>query len=80
MSGEGVDRQQALHEAVETAAALDDGAVLVGWIVLWETATVDGRGECGHMYGPREMSTWRALGLVEWARRFTLHPDLEDDE
>lgn len=71
--------QQRLHEAIEQALAdsdhLDEGEVLTGWIVIHETATLSsGKAGCGHFYGPREMSTWRALGLVEWVKQFCLEP------
>lgn len=80
-----LERQQRLHEAIEACLAdgddLDDGELLVGWVLIYETTVLgdDERGSCGHFYGPREMTTWRALGLVEWARRFSLVPHDEDD-
>jgi hypothetical protein len=72
--------QERIHHAIEAALELDDGHVLTGWVLLYETASADGRGSAGHYYGPEGMSTWRALGLVEWASCFTLHPDEDDDE
>lgn len=74
-------RQQALHEAIE--ASLDsDAGLLIGWIVIFETAPLspEDRASCGHFYGPHEMTTWRALGLVEWARRATLEPDPPEED
>jgi hypothetical protein len=76
-------RQQALHEAIEVAVAdeLDEGELLAGWLVVYETAALDEKekSSCGHFYGPREMTTWRALGLIEWARHRTLlDPDNVD--
>jgi hypothetical protein len=75
--------QQRLHEAIEAALAatgdLEDGSVLASWIVVWESATLGERqAVAGHLYGPSGMTTWRALGLVEWARRFGLMPDAAD--
>ena len=80
MNAEEEANQQRLHEAIETALhdaeELDEGEVLTGWIVIHETATLSsGKSASGHFYGPREMTTWRALGLIEWARRHTLAPD-----
>jgi hypothetical protein len=78
--------QQRLHEAIEQTLRdsdeLDDGEVLTGWIVIHETAalTSDATAGAGHFYGPAEMTTWRALGLVEWARRFGLKPDDDEDD
>lgn len=73
------DEQRRLHEAIENALSSMgdlDGLVLTGWVVVFETAGEDAH--AGHFYGPREMTTWRALGLLEWARRFNLLPD-EDE-
>jgi hypothetical protein len=81
-SGE-AERQQALHEAIAEALGDDlDGLVLAGWVVCFETAalTDDATAHAGTFYGPREMTTWRALGLVEWARRFSLEPGDRDGE
>jgi len=79
--------QATLHEAIEQAVFdpeagdVDPQLVLSGWIVIYETASLSGaQASAGHLYGPREMTTWRALGLVEWARRFGLIPADEDDE
>ena len=76
--------QEAIHEAVERALRenddLKEDQILTGWIVIYESTSLgDSRSASGHIYGPREMTTWKALGLVEWARRFSLRPD-EDDE
>lgn len=82
---EEIAEQQALHEAIEKAleadGTLDVGDVLAGWIIVYETATLAGanRSSAGHFYGPREMTTWRAMGLVEWAR-LTLREATVDDE
>lgn len=74
--------QQRLHEAIEQAVFEREdlaGHILSGWIVVFETAALDDdRCTSGHLYGPREMTTWRALGLLEWARRFSLRPDEGD--
>ena len=75
--------QQRIHEVLEDALRdngdLPDGHVLVGWLVSFETASYGGAKPCaGHFYGPREMTSWRAMGLNEWTRG-TLGPD-EDDE
>lgn len=88
MSDDELDRerraQAELHAAIERKLLDDDGdaRVLTGWVIIYETDTLtrDGRAHAGHLYGPNEMTTWRALGLVEWARRFSLVPDPEDDE
>lgn len=76
--------QQELHGAIADALTFDGtleaGAILTRWVVLYElTRLDDAQSSAGHLYGPREMTTWQALGLIEWARRFGLTPD-DDDE
>ena len=77
--------QQRVHEVLEDVLRdngdLPEGQVLVGWLVSFETASyVSGSRPCaGHFYGPREMTSWRAMGLNEWTRG-TLGPDDEDDD
>lgn len=74
--------QEEIHTALGQLLPLEDGEVLAGWIVIYETATADDRPNAGHVYGPAAMTTWRAMGLVEWARARTLPEsiDLETDE
>lgn len=80
MTEEDRKQQQAIHDALIAALPLDDGHVLTGWVVLWETTTFESdSGESGSYYGPRGMTTWRSLGLIEWARRFCLKPDGDED-
>ena len=78
MKGDAAE-QRRMHAALEDALGLGEDEVLTGWVVLYETANVDGRGSAGHCYGPEGMSTWRALGLCEWASRYTLGPDDPDE-
>jgi hypothetical protein len=78
-------QQQQLHEAIEQVLVEHgdlDGLLLTGWVVVFETAALNDehRAHCGHFYGPRELTTWRALGLLEWARRFSIGPGDEDDD
>lgn len=76
-------QQEALHEAIEACLADDlDGRILTGWVVVFETASIGDQADstCGHLYGPAGMRTWRALGLLEWVRRFCLRPDGSGDE
>ena len=72
--------QETLHQAISNALPLKEDEVLTGWILVWETVRADEQEQCGHYYGPATMTTWRALGLLEWARRFTLHPDATDGD
>ena len=81
-------QQQKLHEAIEETLREDgdlkEGHVLSGWVICYESISLDPEepGFAGSFYGPREMTTWRALGLVEWVRRFSLRPgaDLDEDD
>lgn len=70
--------QEHIHEALTEALPLEDGQLLTGWVVIWEATTGDDR-EAGHFYGPEGMTSWRALGLTEWAGRHTLVPGEEDE-
>jgi hypothetical protein len=76
--------QQRFHEAVETLLSQRgdlDGLVLTGWVLCFETAglTDEATAHAGHIYGPRELTTWRALGLLEWCSRFSIEPGGEDE-
>jgi hypothetical protein len=78
--------QQELHDTIERVLRVQgditDQQILTGWVICFETDNLVKREDrcAGTFYGPREMSTWRALGLVEWARRFSLVPGKDDDE
>lgn len=75
-------QQQQLHAAIEECLADDlDGKILTGWIVIFETHSMTDPTDssAGHLYGPAGMHTWRALGLIEWVRRFCLKPDEESE-
>lgn len=75
-----MNEQEALHQALIEALDLLEGEVLTGWIVVYETLTNEGGANCGHFYGPETMTTWRAMGLVEWARMRTLPSSVDVDE
>ena len=79
MSPEEQAEQEAIHQALVGSLPLEEGEVLSGWIVVYETVGLTERGNSGHVYGPLSMTTWRALGLIEWARRFCLYPDNDDE-
>ena len=77
-------QQEKLHSLLQNNLPFtDEGSVLNGWIIIYETVRPEyGKliKECGHIYGPATMKTWNALGLIEWARRFSLGPDDEKCE
>jgi len=74
-------QQEAIHtELAELIPDLGEGDVLTGWIVVYEYQSADDRPTCGHIYGPSGMTTWRAMGLCEWARTVTLRPENEEEE
>ena len=70
-------KQESIHEALALRLP-DEGEVLTGWIVVYEVQAVDEDPSAGHVYGPEGMTTWRAMGLLEWAKQRTLGPDDED--
>lgn len=75
--------QQELHEAVEGClrkSGRGDDGILTGWVLVFEQHGIDGNEQAGHFYGPSEMTTWRALGLIEWTRRFCLVPGTEEND
>lgn len=72
--------QEKIHTALTELLPLDEGEMLAGWIVVYETATVDDQANAGHVYGPAAMTTWRAMGLVEWARSRTLPESVDLEE
>lgn len=74
------EQQEALHQALaDLIPDLGEGCVLTGWIVIYEYQEAGENASAGHLYGPAGMTTWRALGLCEWARTVTLRPDEEDE-
>jgi hypothetical protein len=75
-----VNEQEHAHHLIADVVDLRDGHVLTGWVLLYETAGPDGTGSAGHLYGPEGMIDWRALGLIEWARRFTVARKDDEDE
>lgn len=83
-SEEELEQQQKLHSVIEETLQelgdLKEGQLLTGWVICFEAIDMSDETEnfAGSFYGPREMSTWRALGLLEWVRRFSLRPG--DDE
>lgn len=83
MTDEG--KQRHLHDVLVAAMReigyLDDGEILSGWHLAFEKVHAGERPSAGSFYGPESMTTWRAIGLVEWANRFCLScGDDEDDE
>lgn len=80
MSTEDSESQEAIHDALSAvlteAGVLDEGNVLTGWCICFESqpAEPDSAPSAGHVYGPTGMTTWRAIGLCEWTTRFGLEP------
>lgn len=64
-----------LEEETETTSE----AFITGWVLIWEGISPnEEKPFCGHLYGPESLTTWNALGLVEWTRRFTMEPGESD--
>lgn len=74
--------QERLHSAIsEVLQELDeDDGLVTGWVLCFERLSPDDNAAAGHLYGPQGFTTWRALGLLEWVRRFCLHPDEVDGD
>ena len=72
--------QTEIHEALEPLLDLGEGEILTGWVVVYEYVSADGAGSAGHVYGPEGMTSWRALGLLEWAKQFTINRGDDDGE
>ncbi len=71
--------QQRVHDALVDTLEIEGH--LTGWIICYEALPADGGSAfAGHFYGPGGMTTWRAIGLTEWAKLYGLTPDDEDDE
>lgn len=75
-------KAEEVHAALAEVIPLDDGEILTGWIIVYETVSSQEVPNAGHLYGPATMTTWGAMGLIEWARSRTLPEalDLSDDE
>lgn len=72
------NEQERIHEALSELLPVD--GALTGWVVAWEGLPADGgAAQAGHFYGPAGMTTWRAIGLLEWCR-YSLAPDDEDED
>lgn len=74
-----MSEQDNVHAAIESTLELEDGEILTGWVVCYETTTMEGESNAGHLYGPQSMTSWRALGLLEWVRMLTIPSSLQDD-
>ncbi len=68
----------AITEAMRATDLLDEDQVLTGWCLCFETQSIDSPAAAGHLYGPDALTTWRAIGLIEWAKRYLVSSD--DDE
>ena len=66
------DDQELIHDDLARALGLDEGEVLTGWVIAYEVAQPEGDAYAGHAYGPGGMTSWRALGLLEWVRNVTI--------
>ena len=76
----GDQAQERLQQAIQAETPEDEGTV-VGWVVVYETvAAADDEATAGHFYGPAGMTSWRALGLLQWAMQHTIGPESYNDE
>ena len=47
---------------------LDEGNVLSGFVICFETVNVGGGSSVGWVRAPDDMSSWRAAGLLGWIK------------
>jgi hypothetical protein len=62
-----------LENALHQLELITDDEIVAGWVVCFETVRSEGPMSSGHVYGPPGMTSWRALGLMEWARDTIKH-------
>lgn len=75
--------QEKLQKAIKSVLdECDDENIyklLTSWIVIYELKSLSDESPdaVGHFYGPKGTTSWDALGLIEWSRRFCLVPDAD---
>ena len=72
--------QERIHTVLEENIDLEPGQILTGWVVLYEAMGLDNERVAGHIYRPSSMTTWGALGLIEWARTKSIPESGEKEE
>ncbi len=67
-----------LTDALRTTGILPDDALLTGWTIAFEHRQSDdiSAGEC---HGPATLTSWNAIGLLEWAR-LCINERIQDDD
>jgi hypothetical protein len=70
--------QEEIHTAIQESLKLPEGEILTGWIICYETVGLDNERTAGHVYGPAGMTTWAAMGLIEWAKSRSLPGGVDD--
>lgn len=80
MSDSEKKEQEKIHTALQTLLNLEEGEILTGWILSYEYMGLDDKRFAGHIYGPKGMTTWGALGLVEWSGRVSLLDSIIKEE
>lgn len=79
--GEDIQREQdEIHTALKEVLHLQEGEILTGWVVCFETMGLDGVRSAGHLYGPEGQTPWGATGLIEWAKTRSIPEGSETDE
>lgn len=76
------DRQRhethdAVTEQLRAHGLVDEDAIVAGWVLAYETVGASGTKTSGYIQGPHDMSSWRAVGLLEWVKNFMLN-DTDD--
>lgn len=63
-----------VEEAMRDLDLIGDDEIITGWVLNFETIRAGGEPCAGHVYGPPNMTAWRAIGLLEWGRATIINP------
>lgn len=69
-----------LQEIVQESEDFEEGQILTGWIIVYEVMGMDNERFAGHIFGPSSMTTWSAMGLIEWAKTVSLPKSLNEED
>lgn len=57
-----------ITERLRDLELVQPDAVVVGWVLCFETIDGTGVKTAGFVNGPHDMSSWRAMGLLEYIK------------
>ena len=70
-----------LHERIQEAifAEEEEPGILTGWVISFEIVDGNGKPFAGYFTGP-STPPWKALGLLDWAKRLLDLKHIKDDD